>query len=85
MYQYKGQGRFFDKCGTKFVQFGTKISKKNNLKQKSYEINLYENEFVVVKLFICATFRPAKRPLSSKISKQTNKHTNISNFKFETI
>ena len=37
MYQYKGQGRIFEKCGTKFVPFGTKISKKNNLKQKSYE------------------------------------------------
>ena len=35
MYQYKGQGRIFEKCGTKFVPFGTKISKKNNLKQKS--------------------------------------------------
>ena len=30
MYQYKGQGRIFEK-------YGTKISKKNNLKQKSYE------------------------------------------------
>ena len=30
LYQYKGQGRIFEKCGTK-------ISKKNNLKQKSYE------------------------------------------------
>ena len=30
MFQYKGQGRIFEKCGTK-------ISKKNNLKQKSYE------------------------------------------------
>ena len=37
MYQYKGQSRIFLKCGTNFVPFGTKISKKNNLKQKSYE------------------------------------------------
>ena len=37
MYQYKGQGRIFEKCGTKFVPSGTKISKKNNFKQKSYE------------------------------------------------
>ena len=33
MYKYKGQGRNFLKCGP----FGTKISKKNNLKQKSYK------------------------------------------------
>ena len=37
MYKYKGQGRIFLKCGTNFVLFGTKISKKNNLKQKSYK------------------------------------------------
>ena len=37
MYKYKGHGRIFEKCGTKCVPFGTKISKKNNLKQKSYE------------------------------------------------
>ena len=37
MYKYKGQGRIFEKCGIKFVPFGTKIFKKNNLKQKSYE------------------------------------------------
>ena len=37
MYKYKGQGRFFLKCGTNFVPFGTKISKKNSLKQKSYK------------------------------------------------
>ena len=33
----KVQGRIFLKCGTNFVLFGTKISKKNNLKQKSYK------------------------------------------------
>ena len=37
MYQYKGQVRIFVKYGTKFVPFGTNISKKNNLKQKSYD------------------------------------------------
>ena len=31
MYQYKGQGRIF-------LKFGTKISKKNNLKQKVIKI-----------------------------------------------
>ena len=45
MYQYKGQGRIFEKCGTKYVPFGTKISKKNNLKQKSYE------NFSVLKIY----------------------------------
>ena len=37
MYKHKGQGWIFLKCGTNFVPFGTKISNKNNLKQKSYK------------------------------------------------
>ena len=43
MYQFKGQGRFF-KIVEAFTSAFFKISKKNNLKQKSYK------DFAVLKI-----------------------------------